>query len=113
MDENLTKDYLRRVIGNFSFKHRLLCWNAFRCHIMDSVKDVLHKMKIDTAVVPGGCTKYIQPADVSWNKPFNVKNSLHDQYDDFISDDANLEFTKNGNPKAPPLEISCQWIVNA
>lgn len=31
---------------------------------------------ITTAVIPGGCTKYIQAPDVMWNQPF--KQSLHD-----------------------------------
>ena len=34
-----------------------------------SSKDLLNKGKIDSAIVPGGCTKFIQATDVSWNKP--------------------------------------------
>ena len=28
--------------------------------------------KIDTVLIPGGCTKYIQTPNVSWNKPFKT-----------------------------------------
>uniref|UniRef100_A0A915D139 Uncharacterized protein n=1 Tax=Ditylenchus dipsaci TaxID=166011 RepID=A0A915D139_9BILA len=28
---------------------------------------------IDTAVVPGGCTKFIQAPEVCWNAPFKAK----------------------------------------
>ena len=34
------------------------------------------------AVVPGGCMKYAQPADVSWNKPF--RDRFREFYDDWM-----------------------------
>ena len=37
-----------------------------------SVIKSLEKAKIDHVIIPGGCTKFIQAPDVSWNKPFNA-----------------------------------------
>ena len=39
---------------------------------MPVIKASLNAKKIDTVLMPGGCTKYIQAPDVSWNKPFKA-----------------------------------------
>ena len=58
------------MLGVFTFgARRLLAWDSFRCHLTPGVKDLLNKGKIDSAIVPDGCTKYIRAPDVSWNKP--------------------------------------------
>ena len=73
MDDALTATYLEKILGPSLFlKKRLLVWDSFRCHVSDATKKKLKQLKIDTAVVPGGCTKYVQPADVSWNRPFKA-----------------------------------------
>ena len=36
-------------------------------------KESLNMKNIDVAVIPGGCTKYIQVPDVSWNKTFKAE----------------------------------------
>ena len=70
MDEALTEQYCREVIGTFSFgTRRLLAWDAFRCHLTPPVNDILNRAKVDSVIIPGGCTKFIQAPDVSWNKP--------------------------------------------
>ena len=35
MNNGLTRDYLRSVIGSLSFNQRLLVWDAYRCHTSD------------------------------------------------------------------------------
>jgi len=30
-------------------------------------------LNLDSAIIPGGCTKFVQAADVSWNSPFKAK----------------------------------------
>lgn len=70
MDEALTEQYCCEVIGTFSFgTRRLLAWDAFRCHQTPRVNDILNRAKVDSVIIPGGCTKFIQAPDVSWNKP--------------------------------------------
>ena len=70
MDEALTEQYCRKVIGTFSFgTRRLLAWDAFRCHLTSRVNDILNRAKADSVIIPGGCTKFIQAPDVGWNKP--------------------------------------------
>ena len=38
MNEKLTTDWVKRVWGALSFEKRLLVWDAYRYHMMDSVK---------------------------------------------------------------------------
>jgi len=60
MDDEWTADYLQRVLGTSLFAERLLVWDSFRCHISESTKKQLRQMKLQTAIVPGGCTKFVQ-----------------------------------------------------
>lgn len=59
-DDELTATYLNAVFGHSLFARRLLVWDSFRCHISVETKKLLKKNKLDTAVIPGGCTKFIQ-----------------------------------------------------
>ena len=76
INDNVTADWLHKVVGKFNFGPRLLVWDSYRCHISQATKRELKRgYNITTAVIPGGCTKYIQAPDVVWNQPF--KASLH------------------------------------
>ena len=110
MDDSLTADYLKRVIGQFSFNKRLLIWDAFRCHLSQSTKQQLRNMKIDTAVIPGGCTSFIQAPDVSWNK--SLKSKLSDYYEDWTVNGVHT-FTKGGNQRPPTFHDIAQWVHGA
>lgn len=62
MNDSSTEDYLRQVIkssGVFSGK-RLLVWDAFTAHKSEATKKVLKELGIEAALIPGGCTKFIQ-----------------------------------------------------
>lgn len=59
-----------------------------------------------SVVVPGGCTKYIQAPDVSWNKPFIGR--LTDRYDEWLSNDVH-EYTAGGNLK--PNLLNGFWVL--
>ena len=70
MNEDLPHTWLNKVWGTLAFSCCLLCWDAYQCHIQDSTKQLLSKLKTDAAVIPSGCTSLLQAPDVSWNKPF-------------------------------------------
>lgn len=112
MNDNLTKDYLRRVLSKLYFKRRILVWDAYRCHLSDATKQELKcGYNITTAVIPGGCTKYLQAPDVCWNKPF--KAALHDKYDDWMAGDEEKEYTVTGNLRAPSFKVVLDWVKHA
>ena len=99
MDKDLTLLWCNEVIGSFSFHRRLLAWDTYECHLMDQV------------FVFGGATRYIQTADVSWNKPF--KGHCQDSYDNWLDTEGLLQETEAGNLKAPPRKRIVEWVLTS
>ena len=65
-NENTTIDWVENVLKTFIFgKRRLFAWDSHRAHLVQSVKEMLNKGKIDPVVIPGGATGHIQVAEVS------------------------------------------------
>ena len=110
MSEDLTIMWLKQVWGRLAFSRRLLCWDAFRCHIMGSVKSEASKLRTDMAIIPGGCTGIIQAPDVSWNKPF--KAYYRELYEAWLRSDQ-VEYTKAGNMRAPAKHLIAGWVREA
>ena len=73
MNEELTLRWCDEVLGNFSFLKRLLAWDSYEAHMTDKVKRKLVNAKVESVIVPGGCTKYIQAPDLVWNKLFKAR----------------------------------------
>ena len=80
MNDTLTTDYLHTVIGQLSFRTRLLVWDAYRCHTTEATRAEILRLRIDTSLVPGGCTKFIQVAGLVWSASF--KTQMYKLYDD-------------------------------
>ena len=58
-DDNITKDWLKRVWGRRPGARKdrsMLVLDAFRCHRSPVVKSVLNADKTDLAIIPGGMT---------------------------------------------------------
>ena len=72
MNDELKKVWVEEVWGNLAFGKRFLVWDSFKCHISDEMKETVRKMKTVMGVIPGGCTKFLQPLDVSVDKPFKA-----------------------------------------
>ncbi len=111
MNDKLTIDYLHSIIGHLSFHERLLVWDVYRCHTSDSTRAELKKMRLHTAIIPGGCTKFIQAPGVVWNSPF--KSHIRGLYNAWLFDTSQHEFTKAGNMKAPSHSLLCKWVKAA
>lgn len=109
MNDDLTTAWLRSVVDKFSFHPRLLVWDAYRCHISISTKQESKNYNLTTAVIPGGCTKYVQATNVMWNQPF--KASLHVCYDEWLAGDMAKQYTSGGNLKAPSRCLLLDWVL--
>ena len=70
MNDVLTLQWVKEIYDRFSFNKRMLVCDSFKCHINEEVKTIVKKQNSFMAVIPGGCTKFLQPLDVSINKPF-------------------------------------------
>ena len=79
-------------------------------HLTDDVKKSLTKSRIESAIVPGGCTKYIQAPDVVWNKPF--KGKIQEYYDDWLAIGKH-EYTNAGNMKPVPRRFIVDWVIKS
>ena len=91
---------------------RLLAWDSYsyRCHISDATKKQLKKLQIETAMIPGGCTKFIQVPDVYWNAPFKAK--VRQFYENCMLH-GEKSYTKSGNMRAPSIKVHLKWIGDA
>ena len=72
---------------------------------------IIESKKIDTALIPGGCTKYIQAPDVCWNKPF--KTNCLEYYDEWLETEGIQNETASGNLRPPSCKVIVQWILDA
>ena len=70
----------------------------------------LKQMKIDDALIPGGCTKYVQAPDVVWNKPF--KAYIMESYDEWLASGVH-QHTEAGNMKTASRHLVVEWILES
>ena len=81
MNEELTTILVKRVLGAFLFNMRLLAWDSYECLMADSVRKDLKEINVDSVIILGGYTKYVQAPNVCWNKPFKARMAeLYDQW---------------------------------
>ena len=66
--------------------------------------------KTDVSLIPGGLTKQLQPADVSWNKPF--KGAYGELYSNWMAN-GEKSYTPTGNMRAPDKLLCLQWVKEA
>ena len=88
----------------------LLVFDSARSHISNLVKTFLHAKGILFAVIPGGLTGLLQPADVVWFK--QLKADLTVSIDEWKSNDGHF-FTRGGNVKPPTNADLSRWLSRA
>ena len=66
-------------------------------------------MNVESVIVPGGCTKYIQASDVCLNKPYKAR--VTELYDQWLSECVH-HFTEGGNMKSPSRKIIIKWVLD-
>ena len=107
----MTKDWVSRSWGLLNFSRRLLVWESYRYHIMASVSNHARRnANSDISVIPGGLTGHLQPADVSWNKPF--KQAYKALYNDWMAT-GEKSLTPAGNMRAPDKALCLRWVKEA
>ena len=100
MQVNTTVEWISKVWGSLSFRNRLLVWDSYRCHLTVEARQTLKNVKTTMACIPGGCTKQVQTADVSWNQPF--KAAYRERYERWLQTERREDdVTPSGNPRAP------------
>ena len=108
MNEELTKDWVKRVWGSLNFGRRLLVWDAYKCHITAEVRSCVNtQTNTDVSIIPGGLTSHLQPADVSWNKQF--KTAYKEKYSQWMATGPK-SYTAAGNVRPPSKALCLQWV---
>ncbi|KAH9126112.1 hypothetical protein AeMF1_003413 [Aphanomyces euteiches] len=102
-------EYVRYI---FAYHPRplLLVFDSAPSHLSRDVKAFLHSQDILFAVIPGGLTGYLQPADVSWFKP--LKNALKVEIDAWKRS-GDFVYTSGNRVKAPELAVYGKWLKAA
>ena len=62
----------------------------------------LKGMNVDSVIIPGGCTKYIQAPDVCLNKPYKAR--MTKLYNQWHSESVH-QYSEGGNMKPPFRKI--------
>jgi hypothetical protein len=70
------KNYLVPLFP-FPLERKLLILDSATCHLTEEVKETLHSNLFDLLVIPTGCTKYLQPLDLTVNRSFKAKLKGH------------------------------------
>jgi hypothetical protein len=67
---------------------RFLALDAFKAHLTPAVRAELKKQRTTMSAIPGGCTGFVQPLDVSINKPLKVliKEEQDNYWDQHLSE---------------------------
>ena len=118
VDEAIMNRWIDECFKAYTNRNRsLLVLDAFRCHIMESIKKHLRKANAALAVIPGGCTSILQPLDVSVNKPF--KGWLRASWTDYIrADAARVDAERKAGKelskiRAPSKQLVVDWVGSA
>ena len=104
MNDVLTIDYLCNIVGTFSFNKRLLVWECIP--LPHQCSSLGQNSTLTSPYIPGGCTKFIQAADIVWIVCF--KSNLQNLYDAWIADSAGHLYTKGATlkPHLAPCYVS-------
>ena len=76
----------------------------------DEVRTHLGAIRTDGCLIPGGLTSNLQPADVSWNKPF--KSAYRELYNNWMAS-GEKSYTPAGNVRAPDKLLCVEWVKKA
>ena len=98
MNDDVTADWLQKVVGKFTFGPRLLVWDSYQCHISQATKQ-----ELKWSYIPGGCTKYIQAPDIVWTQ----------SYDSWMAGNVDETYTAGGNLRAPARRLLVAWVLKA
>jgi len=109
--------WIEKIIVPFETeKQKVLVLDDADQHKTEAVKKCCVKHNIELLIIPGGCTYFMQPIDVSINKPF--KDKLKAQYSNWLTRvilklDQSETTTEAGYLRAPTYEDVVDWTLKA
>ena len=94
----------------FSFKKHLFACDTFEAYMTEDVRKLLKQMKTDDALIPRGCTKYVEAPDMVWNKLF--KGRIMESYDEWLASGVH-QYTEAENMKPASRHLVVEWILES
>ena len=64
MNEGSPLHWCSDALRKLSCHKLLLLWHSHEAHLTDDIKKMLNNFKIETFIIPGGCTKYVKTPGV-------------------------------------------------
>jgi hypothetical protein len=93
-----------------NYNKTLLVWDSARPHKTPQTLKKLKELDIDSILVPGRTTPFLQPADLMWFK--ELKRIYHEKWTSWWLNDRKA-FTRNGNLKSPGYVKAMKWFMEA
>ena len=74
------------------------------------VRKLLKQIKTDCALIPAGCTKYVQAPNMVWRKPSkgDIMESYHEQLASGVH-----QYTEAGYMKPASRQLVVEWILES
>ena len=116
MDRDVMKSWISNVLAPYARKFQsnkkgLLILDNFKGHISKDIIDTIKKLNYDVEALPPNTTKYLQPLDISVNKPF--KTYISDEWEAYAASLNEKDVTKAGNYLAPSRGVRMVWVSRA
>lgn len=94
--------------GGFWKRESLLALDSAPSHLKKTTLSSFKQHYYTTvAVISGGMTPILQPADVHWNKPF--KTAMREKWLHWLTE-GEKEFTRSGRRKSASYEMVVTWV---
>ena len=93
-------------------ERQMLIMDSHRSHMTDAVKTACKQHNIDIVMIPGGCTKYLQPLDLTVNRSFKSKLKQH-YYKSMKHYNGVIDKTQKQSANKINMEVLCRDVVAA
>ena len=97
----------------FATTNPVIIFDRCPIHTKKTVLEYFKEKKQDYFLIPPGCTGYLQPLDVTINKPF--KDRIRKYFQEWVNEDSlnPANITNKGNIRYPDNSHIVEWIVAA
>ena len=112
MDESVMLAWIDKVLKPYIKTapigiHPVILLDHYRCHMMESVVNIIQDLGCAVEHIPGGCTGLAQPVDVGIGKP--LKNRVRRHWEDWMINTG----VANAATKAPSRQRVAQWCIDS
>ena len=113
MTSSIMVSWVDWLAAQFNAEERkMLIMDTHRSHMTDAVKTACKQHNIDIVMIPGGCTKYLQPLDLTVNRSFKSKLKQH-YYTSMKHYDGVIDKAQKQSANKINMEVLCRDVVAA